>query len=97
MPSQPPSTSQIPAHHSHSYSSSIPSTFACADNANFTCLLTPPVLNSPRKSALLLPMKQLRLRGEMTARPLVGTVGIQIQEGPAPEGLVQPPAWTFHS
>ena len=29
-------------------------------------------------------MTQLRLRGEMTAQPLTGTVGIQIQEGPAP-------------
>ena len=46
---------QIPTHHSHPYTSSIPATIGSVDNANFTCLLTPPVLNSPRKSALLLP------------------------------------------
>ena len=56
--------------------------------------------SSPQQSqeiSTVAPMKQLRLRGEMTVRPLVGTVGIQIQEGPAPGGLVQLPGWTFHS
>ena len=48
-----PSSSSYQVHHFHHYTSSIPSTFDRADNANFTCLLSPAVLSSPKRPLFL--------------------------------------------
>ena len=91
-------------HHHIITPTSISSTFNCADNANFTCLLSHRVFNSPKRSALfalILQKRKPRLievkRLPKVTQPAIGTVGIQTQEGSAPESPVRLPQLVLHS